>query len=88
MNPVALLVLQVTVAVKSPVQFPPQVKCFLALSCSRRTCGDEFPMISAKEILGLLPRMSGCTRTLSPLSNGEAFSDPAAIVLFGSLAAS
>jgi hypothetical protein len=49
--------LQVSVAVKCPVQFPPQVQCFLALSCSRRTCTDEFPMISAKEILGLLPTM-------------------------------
>ena len=33
MNPVALLVLQMTVAVKSPVQFSPLVECFLALSC-------------------------------------------------------
>src|SRR5215203_5165600 len=55
MNPVALLVLQVTVAVKSPVQFPPQVECFLALSCSRRTCADEFPMNSTKQLHGFPP---------------------------------
>ena len=67
MNPVALLMLQVTVAVKSSVQFPPQVECFWSLRCSRRTYGDEFLMISAKGILGIFPRMSGRTRTPSPL---------------------
>jgi hypothetical protein len=33
------------------------VDCLLALSCSRRTCADEFLINSAKEILSLLPRM-------------------------------
>ena len=28
----------------------PQVDCFLALSCSSRTCGDEFPMNSTKQL--------------------------------------
>jgi hypothetical protein len=74
---------------KAPIriyQGIPQVECFLALSCSRRTCGDEFPMSSAKEILGLFPRMSGRTRTSSPLL-GRSFVTPP-LLLFGSLAAS
>src|SRR5215216_6239051 len=71
MNPVALLVLQVSVAVKFPVQFPPQVECFLALSCSRRTCTDEFPMISAKEFSVYCPQCE-VALTPPPLSYGEA----------------
>jgi hypothetical protein len=71
MNPVALLVLQVSVAVRFPVQFPPQVECFLALSCSRRTCTDEFPMISAKEFSVYCPQCE-VALTPPPLSYGEA----------------
>ena len=33
----------------------PQVDCLLALSCSRRTCGDEFPMNSTKQLHGFPP---------------------------------
>ena len=33
----------------------PQVECFLALSCSRRPCGDEFPMNSTKQLHGFPP---------------------------------
>src|SRR5215208_7024800 len=36
----------------------PQVDCFLTLSCSRRTCGDEFPMNSTKQLHGF-PRVRG-----------------------------
>ena len=83
MNPVALLVLQVTVAVKSPVQFPPHVQCFLALSCSRRTCTDEFPMISAEEFSVYCPRYK---TALTPPLLWRSFVTPP--LLFGSLAAS
>ena len=85
MNPVALLVLQVSVAVKCPVQFPPQVQCFLALSCSRRTCTDEFPMISAKEFSVRCPQDK--TALTSPLL-WRRFVTPPLLLLFGSLAAS
>ena len=84
MNPVALLVLQVSVAVKFPVQFPPQVECFLALSCSRRTCGDEFPMISAKEFSVRCPQYK---TALTPPLLWRRFVTPP-LLLFGSLAAS
>jgi hypothetical protein len=33
----------------------PQVDCLLALSCSRRTCADEFPMNSTKQLHGFPP---------------------------------
>src|SRR5215208_3546149 len=33
----------------------PQVDYFLALSCSRRACGDEFPMNSTKQLHGFPP---------------------------------
>jgi hypothetical protein len=67
------------VAVKCPVQFPPQVQCFLALSCSRRTCTDEFPMISAKEFSVYCPQCE-VALTPPPLSYGEALCDPTAAV--------
>jgi hypothetical protein len=33
----------------------PQVDCLLALSCSSRTCGDECPMNSTKQLHGFPP---------------------------------
>jgi hypothetical protein len=64
----------------------PQVDRFLALSCSRRTCGDEFPMNSAKEILGLFPM--NVRSHPHPLLSLRAELSVTPPLLFGSLAAS
>jgi hypothetical protein len=50
-----------------------------------RTWGDEFSMISAKEILGLFPE---CEVAPSPLSSKAELSVTLPLLLFGSLAAS